>query len=168
MYLNVWLSWKQSSNLHCSLLTLVVKRTNWWMLCQAMTVNTSSRTIHRHPFRQGMDIFIGRTFNELCPVAAVLSYLTRRGNNQGPLFWFVDGRLLTWDRLVIQVRLALSAASITGRAYAGHSFRIRATTAAGRCGLPPATMKTLGHWSSLTYLLYIFDSLESNSQRCPS
>lgn len=107
------------------------------------------------PFRQGVDIFIGRTFNELCPVAAVLSYLARRGNNQGPLFRFEDGRLLTRDRFVTQVRLALSAAGINCRAYAGHSFRIGAATAAGRCGLPPATIKTLGRWSSSTYLLYI-------------
>ena len=107
------------------------------------------------PFRQGVDIFVGRTSNELCPVAAVLAYLVRRGNDQGLLFRFEDGRLLTRDRFVTQIRRALSAAGIDCKRYAGHSFRIGAATAAGRRGLPPATIKTLGRWSSSAYLLYI-------------
>ena len=28
------------------------------------------------PFRMGVDIFIGRTDNELCPVSAVLAYMS--------------------------------------------------------------------------------------------
>ena len=46
-------------------------------------------------FHQGVDIFIGKPSNELCRVAAVLAYLVRRGNEQGLLFRFEDGRLLT-------------------------------------------------------------------------
>jgi len=38
------------------------------------------------PFRQGVDVFVGRTGNLLCPIAAVLAYLAVRGSGSGPLF----------------------------------------------------------------------------------
>jgi hypothetical protein len=31
------------------------------------------------PFRAGIDVFVGRTSNSLCPVAAVLAYMALRG-----------------------------------------------------------------------------------------
>ena len=37
-------------------------------------------------FGQGSKIYLGRTKNDLCPVAAILAYLALRGNIQGPLF----------------------------------------------------------------------------------
>ena len=43
------------------------------------------------PFRKGVDIFIGRTGTDLCPVAALLSYLSVRGSSLGPLFILSDG-----------------------------------------------------------------------------
>ena len=36
------------------------------------------------PFRHGVTIFIGATHGPLCPVAAVLSYMVRRGDAAGP------------------------------------------------------------------------------------
>ena len=42
------------------------------------------------PFRVGVDIFMGRTNNTLCPVAAVLAYLAIRPSIEGPLFIFQD------------------------------------------------------------------------------
>ena len=58
------------------------------------------------PFRQGVDIFIGKTDNKLCPVAAMtlLSYLAKRGNNEGMLFHYEDKKLLSQDRFVASVR----------------------------------------------------------------
>ena len=47
------------------------------------------------PFRKGIDVVVGRTNNELCPVAAVLAHLAVRGNGLGFLFKFQDGKLLT-------------------------------------------------------------------------
>ena len=54
------------------------------------------------PFQKGVDI--GRTYNELCPIEAMLAFLAIRGNKQGFLFTFADGRLLTKDRFVTRVR----------------------------------------------------------------
>lgn len=112
------------------------------------------------PFRQGIDIFIGRTDNDLCPVAAMLAYLTKRGHKEGMLFHFKDGRLLTRERFVAKVRSVLTAAGIDCKPYSGHSFRIGAATEAGRKGLPPATIQTLGRWQSSAYLLYVRMSRE--------
>ena len=72
------------------------------------------------PFRKGVDIFVGRTGDDICPISAMLAYLTIRGEGPGPLFRFASGKPLTRDRLVTEIRSALSAAGVTGnpiRAY---------------------------------------------------
>ena len=60
------------------------------------------------PFRQGVDLFIGKTGNKLCPVAAMLSYLAKRGSEEGMLFYYEDRKLLTRDQFVASVRDALT------------------------------------------------------------
>ncbi len=47
------------------------------------------------PFRMGVEVFVGRTNCRLCPVAAVLTYMTRRGVGPGPLFKFSNGKPLS-------------------------------------------------------------------------
>ena len=48
------------------------------------------------PFRQGCNVFMGKTGKALCPVAAMLAYLVvRQGGTEGPLFKFADGKPLT-------------------------------------------------------------------------
>ena len=107
------------------------------------------------PFRKGIHIFVGVTGNDLCPVTAMLAFLSCRGSKPGPLFQFQDGRYLTRDRFVSHVKTALTTAGVSCKHYSGHSFRIgAASTAAGR-GIPDATIKTLGRWESSAYLLYI-------------
>ena len=106
-------------------------------------------------FRKGVDIFLGRTHNHLCPVEALLAYIAKRGKEQGLLFRFEDKRLLTKDRFVSRVREALSQAGVNEKLYSGHSFRIGAATTAGRKGLSSEKIQTLGRWESSAYLLYV-------------
>lgn len=47
------------------------------------------------PFWKGVSIYVGRTGNDLCPIAAMLTYLSIRGGDAGQLFHFRDGRPLT-------------------------------------------------------------------------
>ena len=58
------------------------------------------------PFRAGVEVFVGRTGCKLCPVEAVLSYMTKRGQASGPLFIFQDGKPLTRSRFVTEVKKA--------------------------------------------------------------
>ena len=107
------------------------------------------------PFRLGVDVFIGRTDDEVCPVAAVLAYMARRGPGAGPFFKFRDGKPLTRARLVTEVKQALTAAGVDCRPYSGHSFRSGAATTAAQQGIGDATIKMMGRWKSSAYQLYV-------------
>ena len=106
-------------------------------------------------FRKGIDIFVGRTRNDLCPVAAVLAYIAARGDVSGPLFKFADGRPLTRIRFVAQIRQALESSGLFSQEYAGHSFRIGAATTAAECGVEDSTIKAQGRWRSSAFQVYI-------------
>ena len=112
----------------------------------------SSKT---EPFSERVTIYIGATRSDLCPVAALLSYMVLRGNHDGPLFMFANGDHLSRERFVAQLRQALSAAEVDSSLYAGHSFRIGAATTAAMCGIQDSLIKTLGRWKSSAYMVYI-------------
>ena len=107
------------------------------------------------PFRSGVDVFVGRTNGSLCPVAAVLSYMMKRGSNPGPLFIFSDGKPLTRSRFVSEVKEALAKAGVDSSCYSGHSFRSGAATTAAKRGIGETTIKMLGRWQSNAYQVYI-------------
>ena len=107
------------------------------------------------PFRQGTSIYLGRTHSELCPVVAILGYMVQRGTGEGPFFTFEDGRWLTRERFVSEVRKALTELGYNCSLYAGHSFRIGAATTAAQRGVQDSLIKTLGRWESTAYMVYI-------------
>ena len=106
------------------------------------------------PFRQGVQIHLGRTYSKLCPIAAIHIY-GKKGTSDGHSFRFEDGRHLTRDRFVIAVHTALVILGINPSHYAGHSFRIGAATTVANSGLQDSLIKTLGQWESSAYALYI-------------
>ena len=107
------------------------------------------------PFRKGVEVVLGKTDNDLCPVTALLAYLAIRGSGPGFLFLFSDRRPLTKQRFIQRVRQALSAIGVDSSQYAGHSFRIGAATTASALGLSESTIQMLGRWQSSAYQLYI-------------
>ena len=107
------------------------------------------------PFRKGVELYVGRANSDLCPVAAVLSYLTCRGTGPGPLFVLGGGQGLTRSHFVSLVRSALDLVGVDQSAYCGHSFRIGAATTAAARGIEDSVIKTLGRWESLAYLQYV-------------
>ena len=107
------------------------------------------------PFRKGVNLFVGKTGSSLCPVSAMLSYLCARGMENGPLFKFEDGRVLTRQRFVAVVKEGLQRAGIDSSKYNGHSFRIGAATTAAAKGIEDSIIKTLGRWESVAYLQYV-------------
>ena len=98
---------------------------------------------------------IGRTDDELCPVTALLTYLSHRGTSPGPLFRWHNNTPLSKTKFVNHVRLALLRANLPASKYAGQSFRIGAATTAASSGIEDSTIQTLGHWQSSSYLLYV-------------
>ena len=107
------------------------------------------------PFRKGVTICVGRTDNDLCPVAALAAYTTIRGTNDGPFFVLENRAPLTREQFVKMIKGKLSAAGINPSCYSGHSFRIGAATTAAACGVEDSLIQTLGRWKSAAYLLYV-------------
>ena len=110
-------------------------------------------------FRKGVTVVLGATGRKVCPVATVLSYMANPrpavSSASGPFFVFSDGRVLTRERFVKELRAALKAGGFRADDYAGHSFRIGAATTAASHGMPDSLIKTLGRWESAAYMLYI-------------
>ena len=120
---------------------------------RALTIRL--KTSKTDPFRVGVDVCIGRTDCDLCPVAAVLAYMVLRGRGKGPFFRFKDGSPLTRARYVSEVKRALTKAGVDSSHYSGHSFRSGAATTAAQQGIGDATIKLLGRWKSGAYQLYV-------------
>ena len=107
------------------------------------------------PFRVGVNIYVGRTGNTLCPVTAMLHYMVTRGLVTGPFFRFENGSPLTRAKFVDKVKEAFSLAGVDCTAYSGHSFRAGAATTAAKQGISDTTIKMLGRWKSSAYQVYI-------------
>ena len=119
--------------------------------CMRITIKQSKTD----PFRKGVNLYVGRTDSDLCPVAALLDYLQHRGSTPGPLFIFASGRLLTRKCFVESVRATLKQANIDQKKYCGHSFRIGAASTAAVKGIEDSVIKTLCRWESVAYLKYV-------------
>ena len=106
-------------------------------------------------FRKGAQIVVGRTDNDLCPVAALLHFISIRGTAEGPLFRFQNGKFLTKSNFIPHIRRALSTLGYDSHHYAGHSFRIGAASTAAKANLEDSMIRTLGRWESDAFLSYI-------------
>ena len=125
------------------------------------TAPTSIRVFLRRAkadsFGKGVNIFLGQSLNEICPVTALSNYMSRRPSrpSQGPLFIHEDGSPLLKAQFVKKVKRALAHQNIDSSKYSGHSFRIGAATAAAAAGVPDHMIKMMGRWESSAYLLYV-------------
>lgn len=107
------------------------------------------------PFGASCALFVGRTHTQVCPVSAVLAYLSIRPSTPGPLFIQADGTPLSRTALVTAVRAALSTTGMDLSRFTGHSFRIGAATTAAQAGLSDSLIQTLGRWRSSAFTRYI-------------
>lgn len=100
------------------------------------------------PFRKAIDLFGGRTGTDLCPVKSLLNYLLagqrfKAGSSYSWPFSHI------WQRLVDEMRGALSTAGFDLSKYNGLNFWIGAATTAAEKGMEDSVIKTLGRWRSL-------------------
>ena len=105
--------------------------------------------------RKGTSVFIEKTRDDICPVAAMSAYLAVRGPSQGPVFQYTDARPLTKVRFTDQIRDALATIGYDPKSYAGHSFRIGAASTAAERGVEDSSIKALGRWKSDAFQAYI-------------
>ena len=107
------------------------------------------------PFHQGMQLYLGKTDEDICPITGILPYLAIRGAKPGPLFVLEDGTYLTRQRFAALLLSTLLQAGISDRCYTTHSFRIGAATTAKDSGISDVHIKILGRWKSNAYQLYV-------------
>ena len=100
------------------------------------------------PFRQGVQLYLGKTNTDICPVSAILPYLAIRGARLGPLFVLEDGSYLTRQCFATMVSSALKLAGVNDKLYTTHSFQIGAATSAKEAGVSDVHIKMLGRWKS--------------------
>ena len=103
----------------------------------------------------GVDIYVGRTGTDICPVTLALQYVRVRGPSPGPFFRRHDGSPLMKALFMAKVRQVLVLLGQDAQRYAGHSFRIGAATAAAQAGLEDSVIQALGRWSSSAFLRYV-------------
>ena len=106
------------------------------------------------PFRKSISSYVGRTGNDLCPVAASTAYLAGREEDRGQSLGWKMGGLLR-KLFVSQVKTTLTRAGVDATKYLGHSFQIGAASTAAARGIEDYTIRTLGKWESAAYLLYV-------------
>ena len=113
------------------------------------------KTSKTDPFCKGTDIMLGRTNDELCPVAALLQWMVQRGNTPGPLFKFASGAPLTRPLLVVRLRAIIQQLGSDPSGFSGHSFRSGAATTAAQLWVPDSQIKLLGRWKSNAFHRYV-------------
>ena len=106
-------------------------------------------------FSRGVNVFVGHTEDDLCPVVAVLNYIAQRGEQPGPFFRFSDHTPLTKPHFITKVRETLAAAGVDCSSYSGHSFRIGVATTVAQPGVADSVIQALGGWTSAAFLGYI-------------
>ena len=128
----------------------------------ALDSRSSPQTIQLHikqsktdPFRQGVNIYLGRTDQDVSPVRAIVAYLAARGSKPGLLFILPDKRWLTCTIFSSAIDKILSEMHMDKGSYNMHSFQIGAATSAIKAGISDVQVKMLGRWKSDAYQCYV-------------
>ena len=91
----------------------------------------------------------------VCPVKAMMVYLSVKPKGTDHLLCHADGRPLTRFQFSAVLSRTLHSLSLQADRYKSHSFRIGAATWLAQKGTPYETIRKLGRWSSNAFLNYI-------------
>ena len=111
-------------------------------------------------FGGGTNIILGATDDALCPVKAMVLFVTERGCALSPFFHKASGETATKSWFVGEVREILAKCGLNQSDFAGHSFRIGATTTAALAGIEDSAIQVLGRWHSTAFLRYVRNTKE--------
>ena len=115
----------------------------------------TARTEPKLPREVGGSAKKALTSSTLWGVLAMLEYFLLARPQQGPLFYFQSGRLLTQGVVSHLLRDSSRVAGLPYQSLKAHSFRIGAASVAAAAGLPDWLIKFMGRWSSDCYQLFI-------------
>ena len=101
------------------------------------------------PLRKGCFVLLGHGSTPLSPVVSLVNYPHLHGLSPGPLFLYQDSTPLSRSKLSAFLKSTLQSN------FSGHSFWVGTATTAASRGIPDHLNKTMGCWSSKTYLLYV-------------
>lgn len=99
----------------------------------------------------GVDLYVGRTENAICPVAAMMAYLAVRGHGVGPLLVLQDGCTLTRGLLL---RSSVSSQHPLGQIL----WTLIPDRSGNNCNgkrVSESTVQTPGRWVSDSFKRYI-------------
>ena len=103
------------------------------------------------PFREGLQIRLTATNHHLCPVTAMVRFLAVRGQQQGPLFRFENGRFLTRSHVTAILKVCFPGVVTIST----HSFRRGGASALAASGVPQYVIQIMGRWRSDAFLRYV-------------
>ncbi|CAC5396816.1 ATM [Mytilus coruscus] len=109
------------------------------------------------PFRKGINIQLHKLGQLICPYKTLLEYIQVRKefspiNQTDPLFITIDKKPLERQYFLTCIKKGLDLRGFNSSHYNGHSFRIGAATSAGKAKIEDHLIKTLGRWSSDSYI----------------
>jgi hypothetical protein len=117
------------------------------------------KTSKTDPFRHGVDIKLFQNNHRVCPFQLLQRYVSVRRNQQAmptdPLFVTDAGQPLNRQYFIQCTRDVLLAVGLQPDMYNGHSYRIGASTSCAQMRIEDHLIKTMGRWSSDSYLRYI-------------
>lgn len=94
-------------------------------------------------------------YSQICPVQALMCYMSNRPEANAPLFIHMDKKPLTRFQFQSVLNKTLACCGIATAEFKTHSFRIGAATTAAMCGVSSDDIKRLGRWKSSAYTRYI-------------
>ncbi|CAC5422637.1 unnamed protein product [Mytilus coruscus] len=112
------------------------------------------------PLRKGIDIQLHKLGRLICPYKILLEYIQVRKefspiNQTDPLFITIDKKPLERQYFLTCIKKVLGICGFNSSHYNSHSFRIGPATSAGKAQIEDHLIKTLGRWSSDSYIRYI-------------
>ena len=106
--------------------------------------------------RQPFQIVLTKQIDlNLCPVRALVQYISFRGTSQGPLFCFPGFRPVSRNFFNNKLTTLLTYCGLQHSLYKSHSFRIGAASYYAAAGLSDEQIRLLGRWKSTAFRRYI-------------
>lgn len=105
-------------------------------------------------FRDGVQIKLFATENDLCPIARLKALQVKFPSSEY-VFPMPNGKELSYQAFQTGLREALTGIGLVSAEYGTHSFRIGAASTLAIMGVESHIIKVLGRWKSLTYQYYV-------------